>query len=198
VLLAPLAVRDPRSVLLRLVPVGLAAVTVGWSALVFSSRGPFAAAAWPVAAREVLRICYLVVPGVLVVPSLPPSRLGDALAQRARLPHHLAVVASAALLRVQQLLDTWRQMVETRIIRALAPGRSFPRRVRYVASLTFALLVWTLRSSQQMAVSMDARGFATARRRTFALPSRWRRRDWLCVALAALLLTAPAVLTALL
>lgn len=192
--LAPLAVRGWRSVLFRLVPVGLAALTVGWSALVFSERGPFAPTAWPVAAREVLRICYLVVPGVLLVPSLPPSRLSDALAQRARLPHRPVVVAAAALLRVQQLLDTWRQLAETRTIRALHPGRSLPRRVRHVASLTFSLLVWTLRSSQQMAVSMDARGFAGARRRTFALPSLWRGRDWTCLAVAALLLAAPALL----
>ncbi len=195
--LAPLAVRPSRSVFLRLIPVALAALTVGWSALVFSERGPFAPTAWPVAGREVLRICYLVVPGVLLVPSLPPSRLSDALAQRARLPHRPVVVASAALLRVQQVLDTWRQLAETRTIRGLHPGRSFPQRVRHVAALTFALLVWTFRSSQQMAVSMDARGFGGARRRTFALPSLWRPRDWICLAVAVLLLAAPIVLTSL-
>ncbi len=197
-LAAPLAVRSPRSVLLRLVPVGLAALTVGWSALVFSDRGAFAPDAWPVAAREVLRIGYLVVPGVLLVPSLAPSRLGDALAQRARLPHRPVVAAAAALLRLQHLLDTWRQMTEIRTIRALSPGRSVPARVRHAASLTFALLVWTLRASQQMALSMDARGFASARRRTFALGSPWRGVDWVCAGLAVVLGLAPVVLTRLL
>ncbi|MCW2811751.1 MAG: transporter ATPase, partial [Friedmanniella sp.] len=197
-LAAPLAVRSARSLLPRLVPVGLAALTVGWSALVFSDRAAFSPDAWPVAAREVLRIGYLVVPGVLVVPSLPPSRLGDALAQRAHLPHRPVVAAAAALLRLQHLLDTWRQMVEIRTIRALSPGRSIPARVRHAASLTFALLVWTLRASQEMALSMDARGFAAASRRTFALGSPWRRVDWICTGLAAVLGLTPLVLTRLL
>lgn len=196
-LLAPLAVRAPRSVLLRLVPVGLAALTVGWSTLVFSDCGAFAASAWPVAAREVLRIAYLVVPGVLLVPSLAPSRLSDALTQRARLPHRPVVVAAAALLRVQQLLDTWRQLSEIRAIRALNPGRSAVLRVRNAASMTFSLLVWSLRSSQQMALSMDARGFASARHRTNALPSAWRAPDWLCLGVAIGLALFPALLTAL-
>jgi energy-coupling factor transport system ATP-binding protein len=195
--LAPLAVDAVRPILLRLMPVGFAALTVGWSALVFSDRGPFAPTAWPVAAAEVLRICYLVVPGVLLVPSLSPSRLADALAQRARLPHRPVVAASAALLRVQHLLDTWRQLAELRTIRGLHPGRSLRRRVRHIASLTFALLSWSLRASQQMALSMDARGFATASRRTFALPSPWRRADWVALAVAVLLLAAPMPLTAL-
>ena len=197
-LLAPLAVRAPRSVLLRLVPVGLAALTVGWSTLVFSDRGAFAASAWPVAAREVLRIAYLVVPGVLLVPSLAPSRLSDALTQRARLPQRPVVVAAAALLRVQQLLDTWRQLSEIRTIRALSPGRSVVLRVRNAASMTFSLLVWSLRSSQQMALSMDARGFGSARLRTNALPSAWRAADWVCLGLAVLLAVFPALLQPLL
>lgn len=195
VAMSPLAVSHIRSIGLRLLPVGIAALTVGWSTLVFSDRGPFGPGTGEVAAREVLRILCLVVPGVLIFGSLRPSRLGDALAQRGHLPHRPVAVATSGLLRLQQLLTTWRQMADTRRIRALAPGRSLPARVRNVASLTFALLVSTLRSSQQIALAMDARGFADAHRRTFALPSPWRRADLVCGLIAVLLLVAPPLLS---
>ncbi|HLT61247.1 MAG TPA: ATP-binding cassette domain-containing protein, partial [Microlunatus sp.] len=193
-LLAPLAVRDVRATLARLVPVSLAALTVGWSALAFSDRGFLAPDAWPVAAAEVTRIGVLVVPGVLLIPSLPPSRLGDALAQRCRLPHRPVVAAAAGLLRLQQLLEVWRTMAEVRRVRGLEPGRSPVGRVRHVAGLTFALLVHALRSAQSMALSMDARGFAAARRRTFALPSPWRGIDWTCVGVATIFVATPILL----
>ncbi len=194
VLLAPLAVRGVRSTLARLTPVTLAALTVGWSALAFSDRGFLAAQSWPIAAAEITRIGCLVIPGVLLIPSLPPSRLGDALAQRCRLSHRPVVAVSAGLLRLQQLLDVWRTMADVRRIRGLDPGRSPAGRVRHAAGMTFALLVYALRAAQELALSMDARGFAGARRRTFALPSPWRGVDWMCVGVATLLVATPIVL----
>lgn len=191
VALAPLAVRAIRPALLRLLPVALAALMVGWSTLLFSSYGILAAEAWPLAGAEALRICCLVVPGALLIGVLGPSRLGDALTQRGHLPHRPVVAATSALLRLQELFDLWTQMGDIRRIRGLHPGRSLPGRVRHVASMTFALLVSSLRSAQQMALSMDARGFAQARRRTFALPSPWRARDWICCLLALALVLLP-------
>lgn len=195
VLLAPLAVRRIKPALVRLVPVGLAALSVGWSTLLFSRYGWFAPAAFPVAGREVTRILCLVVPGVLLVGALRPSSLGDALAQRLHLPHRPVAAATSALLRLDQLFQTWRTMGDVRRIRGLAPGRSLPARARYLVSMTVALLVGVLRSSAQMALSMDARGFAGAHRRTFALPSPWTGRDWLCCAVGVWLGAFPALLT---
>lgn len=60
-----------------------------------------------------------------------------------------------------------------RRVRGLGPGRKPIARGRHVAALTFGLLVATLRSSGRMAVAMDARGFATARHRTWAEPATW-------------------------
>ena len=195
VLLAPLAVRRLGPTLRRLIPVGLAALSVGWSTLLFGRYGWFAPAAFPVAGREVTRILCLVVPGVLLVGLLRPSTLGDALAQRLHLPHRPVVAATSALLRLDQLLDTWTTMGEARRIRGLGPGRSLPARGRYLLAMTVALLVDVLRSSAQMALSMDARGFAGAHRRTFALPSPWTGRDWLCGAVGTWLLAFPVLLS---
>ena len=192
--LAPLAVATLKPALLRLIPVGLAALTVGWSTLLFSSYGWFAAAAVPVAIREVLRIGCLVVPGALLLGALRPSALGDALAQRLHAPHRVVLAATAALLRLDQLAAQWQSLSEVRTIRGLAPGRSPVQRVRFLASMTVALLVWMLRSAQQMALSMDARGFAGATRRTFALASPWRGRDWVCCLVALVFLALPIIL----
>ena len=194
VALSPLAVRRVRPALLRLVPVGIAALTVGWSTILYSSRGFLAPESVPVAAKEVLRICCLVVPGALLVTSLRPSPLGDGLATRWHLPHRPVVAATSALLRLDTLTDQWQGLVDIRRIRGLAPGRSLPARARQLAAVTVALLVAVLRSAALMALSMDARGFAGARRRTFALGSSWGLREWLATSVGVLLVVLPLVL----
>ena len=86
-------------------------------------------------------------------------------------------------------------MTELRRLRGLAPGRSPAARIRQAFSLTLALLVRTLRSAQQMALSMDARGFAAARRRTRALPSTFGAPDLVAAAVGVALLVVPLVLS---
>ena len=200
VLLAPLAVRRGvvRAALLRLAPVGLAALSVGWSTLLLNAAGPFSPGSGAVAAREVVRVLCLVVPGALLVGLLRPSSLGDALGQRLRLPARPVVAATAALLRLDDFARTWRRMAETRHVRGLAPGRSPAGRVRQAWSLTIGLLVQAFRSAQVLSVAMDARGFAAVHRRTYALPSTFGRRDGVALLAGLLLLVLPVVLGAVL
>ena len=195
-LLTPLAVRPRgvRSALLRLVPVGFAALSVGWSTLLLNAAGPFSPGSGAVAAREVVRVLCLVVPGVLLVGLLRPSSLGDALGQRLRLPARPVVAATAALLRLDDFARTWRRMSETRHVRGLAPGRSPVARARQAWSSTIGLLVQAFRAAQLLSVAMDARGFAAVRRRTYALPSTFGRRDVVAVLAGLVLLTLPGVL----
>ena len=195
--LSPTAVRRVRPALLRLVPVAVAAVSVGWSTLLLNAAGPFSPGSGTVAAREVLRILCLVVPGSLLVGLLRPSSLGDALSQRLHLPARPVAAACGALLRIDDLLERWRTMTEVRLVRGLAPGRSPAARVRHGASLTLAMLVGTLRSAQQMALSMDARGFAAAQRRSHALPSTFSGCDVVCLAAGVVLLATPVLLSVL-
>jgi energy-coupling factor transport system permease protein len=129
------------------------------------------------AALAGLRVLVLALPGVLVAPFIDPSRLGDQLAQRLRLPARLVVAITASLQRFEDLGAVWEQLGRTRRVRGLGPGRSPVARVRHVAALTFGLLVATLRGSARMAVAMDARGFATARHRSWAEPAPWIRAD---------------------
>ncbi|HYJ66997.1 MAG TPA: energy-coupling factor transporter transmembrane component T [Nocardioidaceae bacterium] len=130
-----------------------------------------------VAALAGLRVLVLALPGVLVAPFIDPSRLGDQLAQRLRLPVRPVAAVTASLQRFEDLGAVWEQLDRGRRVRGLGPGRNPVARIRHVGAMTFGLLVATLRSSARMAVAMDARGFATAHRRSWAEPAPWTRYD---------------------
>jgi energy-coupling factor transporter ATP-binding protein EcfA2/energy-coupling factor transporter transmembrane protein EcfT len=186
--LAPLAVADLRRSAVRLVPGLLAALSIGWSSWLLGGHRlttGFTAG---------LRILVLVVPGALLTAHLDPSRLGDDLAQRLHLPARPVVATVAALQRVEDLSSVWAQASWSRRVRGLGAGRSPVARVREAAALTFALLVQSIRQAAQMAVAMDARGFAGARRRTWAEPSRWLASDTVLVLVGLAMSAVPAVL----
>jgi energy-coupling factor transport system permease protein len=155
----------------RLVAPLLGAASVTFSTWLLAGRDE------SVAATAGLRVLVLALPGVLVAPFIIPSRLGDQLAQRLRLPARPVAAVTASLQRFEDLGAVWGQLERARRVRGLGPGRSPVARVRHLGALTFGLLVSTLRSSGRMAVAMDARGFASARRRTWAEPAPWTRLD---------------------
>ena len=97
----------------------------------------------------------------------------------------------AALQQLEELSTTWTTLDRVRHVRGLGPTRSPWSRTKHVGSLTFALLVHTLRRSGQLALAMDARGFATAHRRTWARAPHWGGRDTVLVLLAAAVALAP-------
>ena len=88
---------------------------------------------------------------------------------------------AAALQRVHTFGDIW-----TEIARAVGAGDrcdgAVPRSVLdELWALTVGILVRSLQAAAALAVAMDARGFATAYRRTWAAPAPWRLADWLVV-----------------
>ncbi|MDH2444297.1 ATP-binding cassette domain-containing protein [Amnibacterium sp. CER49] len=175
----------------RLLPPLVAALSLGIATLLFGTVHDVSAAL-----TAALRIAFFAVPGVALAALIDPSALGDALGQRLRLPARPVVAATAAWLRFGQLADGWRTLRGVRRIRGLArPGPI--GRVRELAALTAAILVATLRQAARMAVAMEARGFGTATRRTWAADSPWRAADTAVVLLAAVVAAVP-VLTVLL
>jgi energy-coupling factor transport system permease protein len=50
--------------------------------------------------------------------------------------------------------------------------------------MSFALLVHAMRGATSASIAMDARGFATAQGRTWALPAPWTRVDVLAIVVA--------------
>jgi energy-coupling factor transport system ATP-binding protein len=183
--LAPLAVRRVGTALARLAPGLLAALSIGWSS-------------WLLGGHELatgvtagLRIIVLVLPGALLTAHLDPSRLGDDLAQRLRLPARPVVASVAALQRVEDMGQVWREAAWARRVRGLGAGRSVVGRIREAAALTFVLLVQSIRQAGRLAVAMDARGFAGARHRTWAEPTRWTAADTVLVVLGLAVAAIP-------
>lgn len=181
-------VRDPRAVLQRLLLGGVAAFGLGLTTWLYGGHSSDAAVA------AALRILYLVTPSALLAPLLRPSPLGDALAQRLRLPARSVVAATAALQRLDSLGDQWQQIQRARRARGLGLDGGAGRRLIGSGAAAFALLVVALRQTSLLAVAMDARGFDGARQRTWAEPAPWRLSDTFVLGLAAGLAVLPWLL----
>ncbi|GAA2741171.1 hypothetical protein GCM10009868_06250 [Terrabacter aerolatus] len=189
-LLAPGPGRAPharlRGVLARLAPAAVAVVGVAWSAWLLGGRDV------EVAAGAALRVLCLLVPSAVVVGFIDPEGLGDHLAQRLRLPARPVVAATAALQRLQSFDALWGELMTTRRVRGVRADRGPVARGREAVVVTGGLLVGALGQASALALAMDARGFAEARRRTWAGPAPWRRPDTLALGAGILVIAAAA------
>ncbi len=180
--------RDPRASAARAAVGLVGALTLALSTWLYAGHdvGRSAAAA--------LRILCIVVPAAIVSPLIGPSSLGDHLAQRLHLPARPVAGAVAALQRVGQLGQQWRQILQARRARGLGMDGGPLRKARALGGGSFALLVGAMRHTGQLAMAMDARGFAAAQRRTWALPAPWQLGDWLVLSIALALAALPWLL----
>ncbi len=170
-----------RRVALRMVPGLVATLSVGWSTWFLAGRDLDAAL------TVALRVLVIVLPSAVLVPYVDPDELGDHLAQRLRMPDRPVVATAAALQRVQSFGAIWSEMARARRVRGIGVSWRRPRTVAaHVGSLTMGLLVRTLRAAADLAVAMDARGFATAQARSWWAPAPWGWGDSLLVGLGSL------------
>lgn len=197
-LLVPLATRTVRGTLLRSSPVLLSAAGLLWSTALLSSAPSLSPEAWLLGVKEALRILAFVLPGVLVLGCMDPTALGDALGGRLRLPGRVVAASVGGLVRVGHIGRQWDVIMTARRLRGLGAVRSWRHPVRTLTSTvvvlfsaTFALLVDVLRAASWQALAMDARGFARAEHRTWALPSPFGRADLLGLLVALVLLVLP-------
>ncbi|MGY5763724.1 ATP-binding cassette domain-containing protein [Brachybacterium sp. DNPG3] len=189
VLLAPAAIRTLRGAALRMAPVLLSAASLAWTTALLGDAPALSGEAWLVGLKEAARISAFVAPGVLALGSVDVTALGDALGGRLRWPARPVAAGVSALVRAGHLGRRWETIVTARTLR----GIGTPRSARLLAGATFALLVDALRGAEQQALAMDSRGFASASRRSWALPSRFGRADLLGAGIAALLLVWPTI-----
>ena len=142
--------------------------------------------AWAV----ILRVLAIALPVVLLSADVDPTDLGDGLAQVLRLPERFVIGTVAALRMLTLLRDDLDAMRRSRRARGIADQG----KIKYWFSLSFGLLVMSLRRAGKLATAMEARGFGGPRRRSWARESKLHSRDWavmavcLAVALAALAL----------
>jgi energy-coupling factor transport system permease protein len=140
-----------------------------------------------------LRIVVLALPGSIMAGYVDPSRFADYLAQSLHLPARLIAAFAAALQRFTGFGVAWQQLERARWVRGFGPSRNPLATGRYVANLSFALLVQAMRGASASAIAMDARGFATAQGRTWAEPAPWTRLDRTGLVAAAVLGAVPVV-----
>lgn len=172
----------------RYLPVLLGAASVGWSTWLLGGQD------LGTAVVAGLRLAVLALPGVALAPLVDPAALADQLGQRLRMPARWAVALAAGLQRIDRIGELWQVLARARRARGLGPGRGPVSRIRYAGSVTFGLLVATMRDATAMAVAMDARGFATADRRTWAEPAPWRRIDSVMLAVGLVVCAVPYLL----
>ena len=134
----------------------------------------------------VLRLVAATLPGVLVLATIDPVDLADALVLRARLPVRFAYGTLAGLRLLPLLADDWHALARARRARGVDAGRDPVARVRIFAGQVFGLLVAAIRRAVRLAAAMDARGFdAAAGDRTYARTSPWSAADSALVVVAA-------------
>jgi energy-coupling factor transport system permease protein len=135
-----------------------------------------------VAATAGLRIVVLAWPGSVMAGYVDPSRLADYLAQTLRLPARLMAAFAAALQKFTGFGLSWQQLERVRRVRGFGASRN-----------PIANGLQAMRGATSASIAMDARGFATAHGRTWALPAPWARLDVIAIAVAVLLGAVPVL-----
>ncbi len=168
-----------KRVALRMVPGLIGSLSVGWSTWLLGGHD------LGLAATGVLRVLVIVFPSAVLVPYVDPDALGDQLAQRLHLPARPVVAMSAALQRLHTFGAIRAEITGSRRVRGLGGRRGPGAIAAALSALTIGLLVRSLGAAAELAVAMDARGFATATRRTWWASAPWRTADTVVVISAA-------------
>ncbi len=166
-----------RPLLRRIAPVALAAVGIALFNTVLAPAPDLLAG---VAAA--VRILAIALSGVLVVATIDPTDLADALVEHLHAPPRFVLGALAAWRLAPIFGQQWWVIGLARRARGLETERGLLTRVRTFPSRTFGLLVGAVRRGTELALAMDARGFGRRPCRTLARPRLVRTSDWAVLA----------------
>ncbi|MBI2781566.1 MAG: energy-coupling factor transporter transmembrane protein EcfT [Chloroflexi bacterium] len=188
----------PRVLLWRLAPLGLAALGIALTNLLFSTHnpdplaaelfrvGPLRVTAEAVAAAAGLgaRIIAIVSVGGVFALTSDATRLIDSLVQLAHVSPRFAYGTLAAYQAVPRLADDLATLRGARRLRGLREWH--PR-------LLVGMLVRAIRHAEQLSIAMDARGFGSGPRST-CRPVAWTPLDAAVGAIALVILVAALLL----
>ena len=138
------------------------------------------------AAATFVRVLALALPSVVVLSSIDPAHLADALGQNLKLSARFVLGALAALRQVELIREDWRLVGFARRARGLGEANS----LRGWPAASFALFAISLRRGADIAVAMQARGLARAAQRTWLRESHWGSSENVLVLIGALIAAA--------
>lgn len=120
-----------------------------------------------------LRVLAIGLPALVLFITIDPTELADALAQTLRLPSRFVFGALAGTRLIGLAADDRRTVVLARRARGIGDRNPVAR----VAGTAFSLFVLALRRGSALAIAMEARGFGSGIRRTWARPARFGVRE---------------------
>lgn len=190
---------NPLALLGRFWPVLFGAIISGWSTALMAEKtgatlldfGPFfiTSGSLNIGIALTLRGLALVLPSILLVATTDPTDMADSLAQTLKLPARFVLAALAALRLLGILASEWNSLGQARRARGLGAHDTLLQRTRTAAGQSFALLVQAIRRGSRLSVTMEARGFGSPIKRTWARSPHYSKLD-LYFALAILLIIA--------
>lgn len=126
-----------------------------------------------------LRVLAIALPAVVLFATVDPTELADGLAQVLHLPSRFVIGALAGLRLVGLFLEDWKNLELARRARGIADTG----KMRRFVGQAFALLVLSIRRGSKLATAMEARGFGSQRKRTWARESKLHGRDVALIAI---------------
>lgn len=198
----PLTGLPPRPLLRRVTPLAAAAIGIalfntvlapGQSGTPLFSAGPVRVTDQGVlgGVAAALRVLGIALSGVLVVATIDPTDLADALVQHLRASPRFVLGTLAAWRLAPIFGQQWWVIGLARRARGVETERGLLSGLRTFPGRTFGLLVGAIRRGTELALAMDARGFGRRSCRTVARPRTIGAADW-SVLLAAIALAAAA------
>ena len=136
-----------------------------------------------------LRVLAIGLPAVVLFAKVDPTDFGDGLAQVLHLPARFVLGAFAGIRLAGLFADDRRALELARRARGVADRG----RLRRLAGLAFALFVLSIRRGSALATAMEARGFGSDARRTWARPSRFGPAEVGLIALGAAIAAAATI-----
>ncbi len=192
-LLVPLSGIGARRFFVRMVPLVVAAPLSALSMLLYASPGgqvywQFGPAtisehSVSLAVAVLLRVLALGMPAIVLLSRIDPTDMADGLSQVLHLPARPVLASLAGVRMTGLMVSDWKALEQARRIRGIGDGNRFIGFFRGA----FALLVFALRRSAKLSVTMEARGFGAPVVRTWARESTVGRRDAVMMAIAVLI-----------
>ena len=196
ILLLPLAQIRPTTLALRMIPLLIAAPIAALSMLlyanpggeIFWSLGPaiISERSIRLALGILVRVLAVGAPTIILLSKIDPTDMADGLSQVLHMPARPVLATLAAARMTGLMAADWKALEQARRIRGIGDARVVVSALRG----SFSLLVFALRRSAKLSLTMEARGFGTARTRTWARPSHVGMADAVMMIVALIIPTA--------